>query len=66
MSADVDLEELAALTKNFSGAELEGLVRAAISKAIFGLVKVRVPYLDCVSGTYLLNEVILFTGHWQN
>ena len=41
MADDVDLAELAAITKNFSGAELEGLVRAAQSCALNRLVKVR-------------------------
>ena len=36
---DVDLVELAQLTKNFSGAEIEGLVRAAQSCALNRLVK---------------------------
>jgi len=39
LAADVDLAELAALSKNFSGAELEGLVRAAQSCALNRLVK---------------------------
>merc|ERR1712142_1452799 len=39
LAADVDLAELAALTKNFSGAEIEGLVRAAQSCALNRLVK---------------------------
>ena len=39
LGEDVDMAELAALTKNFSGAELEGLVRAAQSCALNRLVK---------------------------
>lgn len=37
---DVDLKELAAQTKNFSGAEIEGLVRAAQSNAMNRFIKV--------------------------
>ncbi|XP_023725556.1 vesicle-fusing ATPase 1 [Cryptotermes secundus] len=39
ISPDVDIKELARLTKNFSGAELEGLVRAACSTAMSRLIK---------------------------
>ncbi len=39
LSSDVDLTELATMTKNFSGAEIEGLVRAAQSCALNRLVK---------------------------
>lgn len=40
MDADVSLEELAALTKNFSGAEIAGLVKSATSFAFNRHVKV--------------------------
>ena len=43
MGKDVDLLELASLTKNFSGAELEGLVRAAQSCALNRLVYTTTP-----------------------
>ncbi|XP_027197089.2 vesicle-fusing ATPase 1-like [Dermatophagoides pteronyssinus] len=39
VAPDVDIRELATLTKNFSGAEIEGLVRAAQSTAMNRLVK---------------------------
>jgi len=39
LGSDVDIPELAGLTKNFSGAEIEGLVRAAQSCALNRLVK---------------------------
>ena len=40
LAADVDIEALAAQTKNYSGAELEGLVRAANTTAMNKLIKV--------------------------
>jgi len=40
LADDVDLEHLAKLTKNFSGAELEGLVRSACSFALYGQIDV--------------------------
>lgn len=42
LSSDVDIKELAVETKNYSGAELEGLVRAAQSTAMNRHIKVRI------------------------
>jgi len=39
LASDVNLDELAARTKNFSGAEIEGLCRAAAFTAMYQLVK---------------------------
>ncbi|XP_053205640.1 vesicle-fusing ATPase 1-like [Panonychus citri] len=39
LADDVDIQELAAKTKNFSGAELEGLVRAAQSAAMTRIIR---------------------------
>lgn len=41
LASDVNIPELAAETKNYSGAELEGLVRAAQSTAMNRHIKVR-------------------------
>lgn len=41
LATDVDIKELAVETKNYSGAELEGLVRAAQSTAMNRHIKVR-------------------------
>lgn len=40
LAVDVDIKELASETKNYSGAELEGLVRAAQSTAMNRHIKV--------------------------
>ena len=37
---DVDIAELAGMTKNFSGAELEGVIRAALSHAIYQKIEI--------------------------
>lgn len=47
MGHDVDLVELATLTKNFSGAELGGLVKSATSFAFNRHVKVRLRLHFC-------------------
>lgn len=45
LAGDVDINELAVETKNFSGAELEGLVRAAQSTAMNRHIKVRLSFI---------------------
>jgi SpoVK/Ycf46/Vps4 family AAA+-type ATPase len=40
IDSDVDIEELAKLTKKFSGAEINGLVKAALSFAFNRYIKV--------------------------
>ena len=42
LSGNVDLKEFSELTRNFSGAEIEGLVRAAMSFAMNRHIKVNV------------------------
>ena len=41
LDKDVDLEELAKVTRNFSGAEIEGLVRSATATAMNRMLSVR-------------------------
>lgn len=45
MASDVNIEELASLTKNFSGAELNGLVKSATSFAFNRHIKVWISLL---------------------
>lgn len=40
LGPDVDLEFLANKTKNFSGAEIEGLIKSATSYALYGNIDV--------------------------
>lgn len=49
MDDDVDIEELAKKTRNYSGAELEGLVRSATSTAMNRIIKVWVWLKDAVN-----------------
>ena len=42
LARDFDVRQLAKETKNFSGAEIEGLVRAATSTAMNRLIKVMI------------------------
>ncbi len=59
LSSDVDLKEFSELTRNFSGAEIEGLVRAAMSFAMNRHIKVNNQlFID----QFLLMRDILFVG----
>ena len=40
LAPDVDITDLAAQTKNFTGADIEGLVRAALSTAMSPFIQV--------------------------
>ena len=60
LASDVDIAELASMTKNFSGAELEGLVRAAQSTAMNRLIKVGVCVCVCLSVCCFAERCFLF------
>jgi SpoVK/Ycf46/Vps4 family AAA+-type ATPase len=63
LDPNVDLNNIAKRTKNFSGAELEGLVRAAQSSAMNRLVKagdkVIKPYRNIIIDTNLIIREII-------
>lgn len=56
LSSDVDLEQFSELTRNFSGAEIEGLVRAAMSFAMNRHIKV-----EWIGGKFVFRRLIFFT-----
>lgn len=49
LAPDVDLADLAVQTKNFTGAEIEGLVRAAQSTAMNRFIQVQQKYVRGLS-----------------
>lgn len=64
MADDVDIAELAAVTKNFSGAEIGGLVKSATSFAFNRHVKVcqaAKRFADCVRSVPWLHSTTLST-----
>lgn len=61
MDSDVDLVELASLTKNFSGAEIGGLVKSATSFAFNRHVKVSTWTCWIKSSNFLQNRL----AQWQ-
>jgi vesicle-fusing ATPase len=50
LASDIDLKELATQTKNFTGAEIEGLVRAAQSTAMNRFIKVCMQSIPFIIG----------------
>ena len=58
LAPDVNLPELATKTKNFSGAEIEGLVRAATATAMNRLIKVRDEGLVRAATATAMNRLI--------
>ena len=61
MDSDVDLRELASLTKNFSGAEISGLVKSATSFAFNRHVKVKPSHILVTIFPHVLHR----WGPWQ-
>lgn len=60
MDRDVNLEELSLLTKNFSGAEIGGLVKSATSFAFNRHVKVRIFFIKIpILFKKLINQLYL-------
>lgn len=57
LKSDVDLADLAKRTKNFSGAEIEGLVRAALSTAMNRLIKVFIR-------SHLILKIVIIVKQW--
>ena len=68
LGPDFDVHEFAALTKNFSGAEIEGLVRAAQSCALNRLVKASSKVCQLFVSNRLVNQTIgtYITKHYQD
>lgn len=62
LGSDVDVGELAAETKNYSGAELEGLVRAAQSTAMNRHIKVTITHTRTFLLAYVGGHFFFFSS----
>jgi vesicle-fusing ATPase len=51
MSSDIDLRHLAGKTSNYSGAEIEGVVKSAVSYALSRGITVNESQIECVQNT---------------